>query len=116
VKVIRAIWNYFRDSWEGEDHKFSYRRFSQYLFMSLMAILALEDKTQTRWGFYTFLTAGILFALTATVITVQQLILMIKYYSQTKRFDYWNGSTTEQQSTELTQDEDTSSNNTESES
>jgi len=82
--IILSIWNYFKDSWEGEDHKFSYKRISQFLFVWLMTFMIIKDKIQSRWTFYAFLTIAVLFSLTAALITVPQLIKMIKYYSKSK--------------------------------
>lgn len=81
MSIGRKIWEYFRSSIEGDDHKFSYRRFSQFLFMHLLIVLALRGIT-SQWEFYTFLTVSINFALTSAILTVQQLILMIKYWSK----------------------------------
>lgn len=82
---ILAIWNYIRNSWEGEDGKFSYKRTTQFIFVWLMVYMIMKDKVQTRWNFYAFLTLAVLFGLTATIITVPQLIKMMKYYSKSKR-------------------------------
>lgn len=84
-KYLLIIWNYFRNSWEGEDGKFSYKRASQFTFVWLMVYMILNNFVNTRWHYYTFLTVAILFALTAAAITVPQLIQMIKEYSNKRK-------------------------------
>ncbi len=85
VKVILAIWNYVRNSWEGEDKLFSYKRASQFVFVWLIVFMVLQNRTDSRWNFYTFLTLAILFSVTAAIITVPQLIKLIKYYCRSKK-------------------------------
>lgn len=88
-KGLIAFWDYFRPSWEGYDKKFSYKRFSQFLFMWLIAYLVLNG-IHDEWTFKTFVVLAILFSLTATIITTPDLIKMIKYYSRSQRTDYYN--------------------------
>jgi len=86
---IKAIWDYFRPSWEGNDNKFSYKRASQFVFLHLMIVIAYRGVTN-EWEFKTFLVLAVIFALVAGIMTVAELILMIKYYSKNDRFDYFN--------------------------
>jgi len=88
-RIIKAIWDYFRPSWEGNDNKFSYKRASQFVFLHLMVVLAYRG-VANEWEFKTFLVLAIIFSLVAGIMTVAELILMIKYYSKKERFDYFN--------------------------
>ena len=76
-KVCSSVWNYFKDSWEGEDGKFSYKRASILMFVIMMVKLALFRITN-QWEYYTFLTFAILFAVQSSMITIQQLIIFAK--------------------------------------
>lgn len=78
-KAVLKIWNYFKDSWEGEDGKFSYRRFSQYIFLFCMIYMAAVHRLNDQWQWYAFLTFGILYTIISLSITVQQLITLVKY-------------------------------------
>ena len=82
--IIISIWNYFRPSFESDDKKFSYKRASTFVFVWLIIFMIIKDKVQSQWSFYTFLVIAVLFALTSALITVPQLIKMIKYYSKSK--------------------------------
>lgn len=76
-KILFLVWNYFKDSWEGNDGKFSYKRASILMFVVMMVKLALFRITN-EWEYYTFLTFAILFALQSSMITIQQLIMFAK--------------------------------------
>ncbi|MCO5285227.1 MAG: hypothetical protein M9898_02295 [Chitinophagaceae bacterium] len=76
--MIKIIWNYFKPSWEGEDGKFSYKRASVFVFVWCMVALAFR-RIQDPWEFYTFLTFAVLYALQSAIITVAQLIFLLKY-------------------------------------
>ena len=114
LRYIIAVWDYFRPSWEDNKGKFSYKRASQFAFLFLMILMAVRGVTGP-WEFNTFLTIAILFSVTATVITIPELILMLKYYSQSRKFNYWNSDynndeTTEDQNSELIQTNDKENN------
>lgn len=75
--MIKIIWNYFKPSWEGEDGKFSYKRASIFVFVWCMVALAF-NRIQNPWEFYTFLTFAILYSLQSAIITVAQLMFILK--------------------------------------
>jgi hypothetical protein len=81
-KAIAAVWTYLRPSLEGDDGKFSWKRATQFIFVWLMIFIVLRDQVQTEWQFYTFLTIAVLFSLTATIMTVSQLLIMFKAWSK----------------------------------
>jgi hypothetical protein len=84
TQIISSVFNYVRNSWEGEDGKFSYKRASQFIFVWLMVFMIIHGGINSQWSFYTFLVLAVLFTLTAAIITVPQLIVMIKSYVQAK--------------------------------
>lgn len=88
-RALKTVWDYFRPSWEGTDKKFSYKRFSQFIFLHLMVMMVVKG-ISSQYEYYTFLTLAVIFTLVAGIMTVQELILMIKYYSKHSRFDYFN--------------------------
>lgn len=73
-----AVWDYFRPSWEGDDGKFSYKRASQFVFTAILAYMAVTSKVHEKYSWYVFITIGVLFALTAAIISVPQLITLAK--------------------------------------
>lgn len=93
-RYLKNFWNYFRPSWEGPDNNFSYKRFSQFLWMLLIA-RQLVNGVHDQWSFYAFLTLAVLFSLTATIIGVPDLIKLVKYGSQIKKTDYYTPGTNE---------------------
>lgn len=84
------MWDYFRNSWEGEDGKFSYRRFSQYIFLGLVMFLVITGQTNNQYGFYTMITLITVWLLVTAIITVQQLIILLKFTMPFKRLRYEN--------------------------
>lgn len=72
------IWIYFKDSWEGKDGKFSYRRFSQYIFLVCMIKMGFKPPVN-RYELVVFIVFASLYALIATIITAQQLIELLKF-------------------------------------
>lgn len=79
--LIRNTWDYFRGSWEGDDEKFSYRRFAQYLVMAMIMYLVYTGQSQGQYGFYTFVTLVVLWSVIVAIITVQQLLIFMRYYT-----------------------------------
>jgi hypothetical protein len=92
-KIINTIWNYLRPSWEDELNQFSYKRASQYAFLILMSFMVISDRIRDEFTFNAFLVLSILFALTAMVITVPQLIKLLKNYVDAKSFKQKNNET-----------------------
>lgn len=72
----KTVWEYFKDSWEGTDGKFSYRRFSQYVFLVCMIKCGFKPPTN-EWEFKVFIVFASLYALLASILTVQQLIELL---------------------------------------
>jgi hypothetical protein len=72
------IWNYFKDSWEDKDGKFSYRRFSQYIFLLCMIKIGFKPPVN-QYELTVFIVFAALYALVAALITAQQLIELLKY-------------------------------------
>lgn len=79
---ISAIWNYVKNSWEDEQGHLSYKRISQFIWSWLIVITVLKGAVSTKWEFYTLLALIVLFALTAAMITVPQLITLVKSYGK----------------------------------
>lgn len=77
--TLLKIWDYFRNSWEGTDGKLSYRRVSQYIFLGCMTKMAFGVGVHGVWSFYTFLTFSILYTLVATIMTVEQIMTLLKF-------------------------------------
>lgn len=77
------LWIYFKDSWEGKDGKFSYRRFSQYIFLICMVKMGFKPP-QNNLELNVFYVFAALYSLVATIITVQQLIELLKLYKEIK--------------------------------
>lgn len=75
-KLIKRLWNYVKPAIEGDDGKFSYKRMSQIVFLHLFVYLAIKGPASV-FAFHTILLVAVLFALTAVVITVPQLIKML---------------------------------------
>lgn len=71
---IVTVFLYFSPSFEGEDGKFSYRRVMQYTFGFLIVYMVMKGDWSVTNYFYAFLTICVLYALSATLMTVQQLI------------------------------------------
>lgn len=86
-ETISAVWNYLKNSWEDEQGHLSYKRVSQFIWSWLIVITVLKGTITGRWEFYTLLALMILFSITATLITVPQVIEMIKNYSGSKLTD-----------------------------
>jgi hypothetical protein len=78
MKWLKAIWDYFRKSWEGKDGKFSYRRAFQYAF-GISAIVIGNQSGLTETQFKVVFLFSMLFILMAGLMTVQQLIELLKY-------------------------------------
>lgn len=79
--LIGRAWDYFRGSWEGDDEKFSYRRFAQYLVMTMIMFLVFTGQSQSQYGFYTTVTLVIFWGVIVSIITVQQLLIFMRYYT-----------------------------------
>lgn len=75
--VFLSIWTYFKDSWEGPDGKFSYRRFSQYIFLVILIKLSLWDG-KTKFDFYTLCLFAFLYLVMALMMSVEQIIKLVK--------------------------------------
>lgn len=73
---FKVIWNYVKPAIEGDDGKFSYKRMSQIVFLHLFVYLAIKGPA-TIFAFHTLLLIAVLFALTAVIITVPQLLKML---------------------------------------
>lgn len=71
-----AVWDYMRNSWEGDDGKFSFKRASAFVFIWLMVFMILRNRVSSQYGFYSFLVLAVLFALIVAIITVAQLIIL----------------------------------------
>lgn len=81
IPIITPIWNYFKDSWEGPDGKFSYRRATQFIWtwaMIYMIVTARQAGGMTKFEFYSFLTIAILWVLTAGMLSFEQLFRVAK--------------------------------------
>lgn len=78
MSYCKKIWSYFKDSWEGEDGKFSYKRATILVFVIMMVKLALF-RIQNKWEFYTFICFAVLYLLQTSIITASQLIVLLKY-------------------------------------
>ena len=78
MNVGKKIWIYFKDSWEGRDGKFSYRRFSQYIFLLCMIKMGFKPPAN-QYELTVFIIFASLYAIIATIITAQQLIELLKY-------------------------------------
>lgn len=76
--ILSKIWCYFKDSWEGKDGKFSYRRFSQYIFLVCMIKCGFRPPSN-QYEYGVFLIFAVLYALIASIITAQQMIELLKY-------------------------------------
>jgi hypothetical protein len=79
---ISAIWDYVRNSWEDEQGHLSYKRISQFIWSWLIVVQVLKGSVTGRWEFYTLLALIVLFSLTAAMITVPQLITLVKSYNR----------------------------------
>ena len=88
MKILHNIWNYVRNSWEGPDGKFSYRRATQFVFVQLMVFMIVNDRVTTEYQFYTFLTVAALFAFVAHLITPKQAIEGMKAAAELKQHTY----------------------------
>ena len=83
--IIIRTWDYFRNSWEGDDGKFSYRRFCQYILMGIAINMVASGQAQNQYGFYTLLTILVIWCLITAIITVQQLMMFMRYYTSRDR-------------------------------
>lgn len=76
--VFLSIWRYFKDSWEGPDGKFSYRRCSQYAFLVIILKMALKGQ-MAQYDFYTLVVISSLYLIMALALSVEQIINLVKY-------------------------------------
>lgn len=74
--LIRA-WNYFKNSWEGDDGKASWKRISQYVFV--VSMIGAGRRVHDQWSFYTFLTFAVIYVLVAAIMTWQQVISLLRF-------------------------------------
>lgn len=72
-KSLLLIWCYFKDSWEGKDGKFSYRRFFQWAF-GISAIIIGTNPQVSETGFKITVVFCAMFLLMAGIMTVQNLL------------------------------------------
>ena len=96
-KPFVAVWNYLKPSWEGDDGKVSYRRASQFVFLTLIVMMVVRNNLSQKWEFYAFLILCLTFLLLAMVISADQIIKGIRGIASFKQV------VTE----EVTEDEDT---------
>lgn len=77
MKWLISIWNYIKNSWEGDDGKLSYRRVSQYIFLIAMLKMAFKPPANDieLKVFYCFVA---LYSVVACLITIPQLITILK--------------------------------------
>lgn len=73
VRPFVVIWNYFRNGWEGDDGKFSYRRIFQYLFGGSAIIIGLQQSI-TGIQYKVVVLFCMMFLIMAGLMTVQQLL------------------------------------------
>jgi hypothetical protein len=91
MKWIVAIWRYIKNSWEGDDGKLSYRRVSQYIFLVAMLKMAFRPPANDieLKVFYCFVG---LYSIVACLITIPQLITILKLKNGILETDVKDGS------------------------
>lgn len=84
-KMIAAVWNYMRPSWEGDDQKFSYKRATAFVFVLFIArVVATTFSNQHQVMALLILTVALL--LLIGIITAPQILEGLKNLSSLKKF------------------------------
>lgn len=74
MKTLIKTFNYVKVSWEGPDGQFSYKRASQFVFVSLIVFLVVSNRIQNQYSFYSLIALLAAFLLLAKIITPKELL------------------------------------------